>query len=431
MVCAALFGTWVSALAQETTVAGEDTRAPLTRWTFAHRLELRANYRDSQNDQFTVRVRPPFSPQPFVERTVDPGNHVELSVLSVQLDMSYGTWFTARAKVHAVDKYRRNPTSTDRDIDADELFVRIGDKPEFLERPEKTSFFAQIGKAPRMERQPVRLLESYGITATAFNRFEDTQLLVGGSVGRNLYWRLQAANGNPVFFRDTNALAGDNGTPGQITGGRSEYGSGFPILYNAETESLFFETDNIQLGQGLGYRWQREDRTLGFDVLLFHYQRDLADRVGLTGTIYGGDLDLLDGVAGFSLPIRGRDKEEYGGRAYVEWHGLTVNANYTKQRLAGLFRQGYELETGFQIPLRAGPLRFIQPAARVSGITNHFRGRTFLAPSVGWPWTKIDAGVRIGFARNVDLTIERAKHNIGSSEKIDIDETLVTLRVRM
>ena len=34
-------------------------------------------------------------------------------------------------------------------------------------------------------------------------RAQGTQLLVGGTVGKNLYWRLQAANGNPIFFRDT------------------------------------------------------------------------------------------------------------------------------------------------------------------------------------------------------------------------------------
>ena len=399
-------------------------------WSFTHRLELRANYRNSEDEAFVVRVRPPVSPLPFVEETVDPGGNFELSVASLQLDMSYGAWFLARAKVHAVDKYRRNPTSSDRMVDADELFIRFGEKPEFLERPQSTSLFAQIGKAPRMERQPIRLLESYGITSTAFNRFEDTQLLIGGSVGRNLYWRVHAGNGNPVFFRDTNALAGDNGTPQLIETGRSELGSGFPILYNSETESLFFESNNLQLGQGIGYRWQREDRTFGFDVLLFHYQRDLAEEVDLTGTVYGGDLDLLDGDFGFSLPIRGDDKQEYGGRAYVEWHGLTVNANYTKQRVAGLHRQGYELETGYQFPLVLGPLRYVQPAARVSGITNHFRASNFPAPSAGWPWTKIDAGLRLGCGGGVDLTIERAKHNIGAPRKLDVDETLVTLRVR-
>jgi hypothetical protein len=54
-----------------------------------------------------------------------------------------------------------------------------------------------------------------------------------------------------------------------------------------------------------------------------------------------------------------------------------------------------------------------------------------VAPSVWWPWTKIDYGVRIGFAKNVDLTVEHAKQNIGAPRKLSLGETLVTLRVRI
>src|SRR4029079_13360134 len=155
-------------------------------WSFTPRLEIRANYRDSNHAAF--RLGFPF-PAFFLpvgqtsgfEETPDPGRHVELSVVQVRLDAKYGKWFAARAQVHALDKYRRNPTTTDRMVDADELWVRIGERPEFLERPEKTSFFLHAGKAPKMERQPIRLLESYGLAATAFNRMEDTQLLAGGS----------------------------------------------------------------------------------------------------------------------------------------------------------------------------------------------------------------------------------------------------------
>jgi hypothetical protein len=35
-----------------------------------------------------------------------------------------------------------------------------------------------VGRAPKFERQPVRRLESYGVVATAFNRFPDLQLQV-------------------------------------------------------------------------------------------------------------------------------------------------------------------------------------------------------------------------------------------------------------
>ncbi|HET7711839.1 MAG TPA: hypothetical protein VFL80_07905 [Thermoanaerobaculia bacterium] len=415
-------------------------------WNLFHRIELRSNFRSSRHERFQLRTLlppeflPPGESFPAME-TVDRGSHLELSVLQLQLDAGYGKWISARARIHVQDKYRRNPTSEDRTIDADELFIRIGEKPEFLDRPERTSFFVQVGKAPKMERQPTRLLESYGVASTSFNRFEDVQLLTGGTVGRNLYWRLQLANGNPLFFRDANALAGDNGTSELLRPNPSpRLKSGFPILYNAEVEGYAFNQNRLQFGQAVGYRWQRDDQSLGYDLIAFHYRRTLEDEADLAGTFYGGDLDLLDGAFGISLPIRGRLKEEYGARLYAEWRSLTAIAQFTKQHLAGLQREGWELEAGYRFPLTAGPrarggetlLQSIQPAVRVSGLTNRFRGpRTYMAPSVWWPWTKIDVGVRIGFIRNTDLTIEHAKHNIGAPVKLDTSETLLTLRVRV
>ncbi|HVR38317.1 MAG TPA: hypothetical protein VMU84_04425 [Thermoanaerobaculia bacterium] len=407
-------------------------------WTFKHRFELRANLRDSHEERLALRFPfppnfiPPGQTQVFLA-TPDEGTHAELSVVNVQLDLEYGKWLGARAKVHFQDKYRRNPTSTDRQIDADELFIRVGEKPEFLERPAGTSFFALFGKAPKMERQPTRLLESYGLAATSFNRFEDVQVLVGGTVGRNFYWRAQAASGNPLFFRDPNALAGDNGTndrrPGDV---HPKLQSGFPILYNAETEGLFFSTNHVQLGEGLGYRWQRDDETMGFDVLLFHYKRELADEENLTGTFYGGDLDLLNGTFGISLPIKGDRKEEWGSRLYSEWRGATLIGQFTKQHLAGLQRQGWEAEGGYKFNVAFGPFESVQPAVRVSGLHNRFRGpANFVDPSVWWNWKKVDYGIRIGLAHNIDITVEHAKHSITAARKLDVSESLLTVRVRI
>jgi hypothetical protein len=310
-------------------------------WSWAYKTEVRANYRWSEE----ATLGRPFPPGAQLT-TVDPGDNVELNVADVQLDLDYGEWFAARALVHGQALHRRNPTSTDKQVDADELWVRFGAKPEFLDRPDSTSFFLQAGKFPKMERQPVRLLESYGLAATSFNRFEDVQLLIGGTVRRNFYWRAQAANGNPFFMRDPNALAGDNGTRRQVREGRApELGSGFPILYNAETEDLVFDANHVQFGEGLGYRWQRPDETLGFDAIVFHYSRDMADTVELTGTEYGGDLDFLT-VRGSEvgspidrgLPVSGNKKEELGARVYGEWHAATAIAQYTTQKVAGLER---------------------------------------------------------------------------------------------
>jgi hypothetical protein len=289
----------------------------------------------------------------------------------------------------------------------------------------------QAGKFPKMERQPIRLLESYGLAATSFNRFEDVQVLAGGSVGRNLYWRVQAANGNPLFMRDPNALAGDNGTA------ERKLGTGFPILYNAETEDLFLNNDHLQLGEGLGYRWQRQDETLGFDAIVFHYRRKLARTQNLSGTFYGGDLDLLlvdevPGVPPVGLPTTGDQKEEYGARVYAEWHAATVIAQYTNQDVAGLRRDGWELEAGYNFPLHLGPLESIQPAFRVSNLDNHFTGPSqFPAPSLRWDWQKIDAGVRVGLGHGLDVTAEYTTQHVYSRRKLNLQEALVTVRWRI
>jgi hypothetical protein len=406
-------------------------------WTWSHRLELRGNYRWSDNE-FVTR---PFPTGARLE-TPDPGHHAELNVADVQLDLGYGEWLHARVKAHGYAKHRRNPTSNDSIADVDELFIRLGPKPEILERPAGTTFFLQAGKFTKMERQPVRLLESYGLAATSFNRFEDVQVQIGGTVGRSFYWRAQVANGNPLFMRDANALAGDNGTPEVLAGQKPDYGTGFPIFYNAETEDLFFDTSHVQTGAGLGYRWQRVDQSAGFDFLTFYYDRELADREELTGTVYGGDIDLIDrplppgagGPNGFVLD--GRKKREYGARLYGEWGGATLIAQFTKQSIAGLQREGWELETGYRLPWSFGFIRSIQPAIRVSGIRNRFHPATgdvpaaFPASSLWWNWLKGDAGVRIGLPYNLDVTAEYTTHNTVTAKRLNMRETLVTVRWR-
>ncbi|HEY5611681.1 MAG TPA: hypothetical protein VIL97_10760, partial [Thermoanaerobaculia bacterium] len=232
-----------------------EAQQPTSAWSFRTRLEIKANYRNSNAERFQLRFPfpddflPPGATAGFLE-TVDEGSQLEASLVSLVLDASYRELFAARAKIDAIDLYDRNPTSDDRKIDADELWIRVGPKPEGLELPASpTTLFAQLGKAPKIERQPVRLLESYGIASTAFNRFEDTQLLVGGSIARNVYWRAQVSNGNPLFFRDPNALAGDNGTEARRPPNPNpRLKSGFPILYDAETEDYFFDTEKMEVG---------------------------------------------------------------------------------------------------------------------------------------------------------------------------------------
>ena len=417
-------------------------------WTFKSRIELRANYRDSKEEKFALKF--PFLPSQLpvgqtvaFEETVNSGAHTELSVAQLRLDLGYSDWLTMHTQLHATDKYRRNPTSADRKIDADELWILLGRKPEFLARPDRTSYFVQMGRFPKMERQPIRVLESYGLAATAFNRFEDVGVMSGGSIGRNVYWRLTGTSGNPLYFRDPNALAGDNGISQLLQPNPDpRLKSGFPILYDTRVEDLALDTNHMSFGQGLGYRWQNDAQTFGFDAVAFHYRRTLRDgeNAPLTGTFYGVDLDLLEGPRDSGLPIRGDKKEETGGRVYTEWKGLTSTIQFTSQSVAGMHRSGGEAEFGYKFDWPAGPsaggetlLQSIQPAVRWSELHYGFKGNALLypAPSIWWNWTKIDLGVRIGFAKHVDLTIEHAKNNIGAPKKIHPDETLATVRIRI
>src|ERR1051326_2958092 len=97
-------------------IAQESQEAPAQpQWRFRTRLEIRANYRDSNEEK--VQLRFPFPPsflpvgQKFgFEETVNQGHHTELSVVQFKLDAEYGNYFAAHAQVHARDKYRMNPT---------------------------------------------------------------------------------------------------------------------------------------------------------------------------------------------------------------------------------------------------------------------------------------------------------------------------------
>jgi hypothetical protein len=159
-------------------------------------------------------------------------------------------------KIDFIDLYDRNPPSSDHNVDVTGPICDSA-RSTNLEPMPGTHVYALFGKAPKFERQLFRRLESYGLVQTAFNRFNDLQLQIGGSVGKNLYFRAQVSNGNPTFFRDPNVLAGDNGVEPpprpDIT-----FDSGFPIFYHAEVEEVAFD-DNFEGGFGGGVRFASED----------------------------------------------------------------------------------------------------------------------------------------------------------------------------
>lgn len=406
-------------------------------WEAKWRLDIHGNYRDSSSERFPLSfdfppIFLPIGQEIGFMETVDAGSHFEVSLISLTLDLEHGNAFAARVKVDGVDLYERNPTSSDRTVDLDEAWIRFGEKPDRLRLPSGTSFFLLAGKAPKMERQPVRLLESYGLASTAFNRLEDVQVQVGGSVGRNLYWRAQYSSGNPLFFRDTNAFAGDNGIAELLEPNPDpELKSGFPILYDAEVEDYFFDNDNPETGGAIGWVWEAADLSWAWDAMVFYYEREMADTVELEGTFYGGDLDILS-APGVELEVDGRDKKEAGVRLYAEWRKLSLFAIWVDQQFAGLDRQGWELEAGWEFSVRSARVPWIRPAFRYSELSNDFRGPSnFPAPSIWWDWAKYDFGVRMGIHDKADFTVEYTTQDVKIPMDLDLDELLVTLRIHL
>lgn len=435
------------------TAEGEEPPAAEAGESLAPRLsfhvEAKAHARDSDANRF--RIPFPFKPSQLppgetsgFESTVDPGSHFEVSTLTLAVDAAWSEGLLAHAKIAFVDLYDRNPTSTDKKIDVDELWLRFGREADPGTLPEQGGVYLKVGKIPKLERQDDRHLESYGLVSTAFNRFEDAGAELGIDLGRHLYVKASATSGNPVFLRDPNALAGDNGTPVlQGTNPDPALGTGIVILYDAEIEDLDVDGD-LELGGGLGLRFADAAGRNAVDVLAWGYRRKLAPRVELEGTFYGGDLDVLDGpeVPGVdaSLPIAGDDKREVGANLWIYLGGLSLFAQYVDQDLAGLGRKGAEAEAAwrFDLPLvwALGNLQlfpWIAPAVRWSELDNDFGNpRQTPAPSLAWDWRKIDAGLRLGLVRGIDLTLEYADNDfiLGSGAHAENNEFLATLRWR-
>ena len=401
--------------------------------------EVKANYRWSEDDRFPLAF--PF-PDDFVPAgasevalaTPSAGSSFEISRATVFLEAAMPRDMFGRVKIDIVDLYDRNPTSTDQNIDVDEAYLRFGRKYESLEPIDGSHAYVLFGKAPKFERQMDRRLESYGLVSTAFNRFEDIQLQIGGSASDLVYFRFQASTGNPTFFRDPNALAGDNGSV-EPPEPDLTFESGFPIFYHAEVEEVSFDGE-MEYGFGVGLRALTEDLDRGIDVLAFYYRTNLSESASLRGTFYEGDLDILDGVAGISLPISGNERTEWGFNVDANLGELGVFFQYVDEEAASLPRSGVELEIGYNVVTgdRGDPnalFTSFEPVLRYSKLDNDFTGPPqFVAPSVFWDWTKVDFGVRVGIRQGVDLFLEYAFHDIVARRDIAHDEFLATLSFR-
>jgi hypothetical protein len=409
-------------------------------------FEIKAHFRDSEENRF--RVPFPFTPDMLppgqtagFEETVNAGSHLELSTATLLLDATWSPGLTGHLKVDVIDLYDRNPTSTDRNIDVDEAWFRFGRETDPAALPERSGAYLKVGKMPKFERQDDRHLESYGLVSTAFNRFEDFGLEAGVDLGRHAYVKASLTSGNPVFLRDPNALAGDNGTAELLRPFPDpELKSGIVIPYDAEVED-FAADGNLETGAGLGLRFADAGGRNGVDLLAWGYRRKLADTVALNGSFYGGDLDLLRGPENqFPFPLTSDDKREVGGNLWLYLGGGSLFAQYVDQDLGGLGRTGIEAEAAwrFDLPLKwssGGRQLFpsIAPAARYSRLDPDFAAPAVTpSPSFAWQWTKIDYGVRVGLVVGVDLTLEYADNDfvLKSGAHRSNNEFLATLRWR-
>ncbi|MBL8113090.1 MAG: hypothetical protein JNK60_09415 [Acidobacteria bacterium] len=404
---------------------------------FRLRAELKANYRDSAFDSLTVGgTGLPFA---VVLSTPSADRSIELSNVALTVESDLTTGIFAKAVVHIGDLYNRNPTSSDDRIALREAFVRFGKKLESLQSQKQNGgLYVQAGKFPRFTKQIVRRMESYGLWGTAVGRLEEVGLEAGGTLGSVFYFRAAAGNGNPVFLRDVNALAGDNGTPERQVGSTTApvYGSGFPILYDTKSNDVSF-SGRFQYGGGLGMRFNFGDRDRdGIDILGWYYTRKMEACSRIRGTSYCGDLGILDAFTK-RLPFEGDKKKEWGVNADMRFGPVHFYAQYVKQEIANLPRKGYEAEASYRLPLNGlfasgdtSLFNWIEPVVRYSKIDNDFANTPgYPAPSVTWDWTKLDYGVRIGVMRGVDVTVEWTKQDAKAAARtLHPDEFLTTLR---
>ncbi len=403
---------------------------------FRLKLEMKLNARTSTAIEFSVANTG--APFPVVLETVSPHTSAEVSniILTAEGDLTPDIF--AKVVINFLDLYNRNPTSTPDRIFVREAFVRFGKKFEALKEMPGTSVYLELGRAPRFSKQILRRLESYGLWGTAVNRFEETGAEAGGSFGPHVYWRASATGGTPLYFRDPNALAGDNGTPERAIGSTTPvvYGSGIPILYDTMATDVNF-SGRFQLGGGAGLRFNwGEDRRDGVDLLGWYFRRDLAEYVPLRGTYYSGDLAVLEGFDN-PLPFHGTEKYEYGVNLEARFGPVHLFAQGVKQSIAGLEREGYEVEASVRIALpglfASGDqpvVNWIEPAVRVSYIDNLFsQPAGFVAPSFGWDWRKYDFGFRLGIVRGLDLSAEYSRNESTTRRGVlHPDEGLLTLR---
>lgn len=410
-------------------------------------LESKFNFRRSEENRFAVPF--PFQPSELppgdtkgFEETVNAGSHFEVSNVTLYVDGVWSEGLRAYLKLDFINLYERNPTSTGVSTNVDEAWLLFGRENGHALLAPRSGVYLKAGKFGKFERQNDRHLESYGLVSTAFNRLEDIGLELGGDIGPHFYVKGSLTAGNPVFLRDPNALAGDNGTPGLLLPNPNpQLKSGVVILYDARVQTID-QDGNPQVGLALGWRTADTEGRNGIDVMAWGRQRKMAKQVDIEGSFYGGDLDLLNGPGdAFPFPVTSDRKRETGGNLWLYLGDFSFFGQYVDQDLAGLKRKGLEGEAAwsFDLPLvwSAGNQQLfpsLTPSVRYSRLDNGFLApRVTPSPSFAWDWVKIDAGLRLGIVGSTDLTLEYAYNDfvLRSGAHRNNNEYLATLRWRI
>jgi len=433
---AALTSATPAARSDATSAPAQADATPAPARRFRLGVELDTNFRHS--DDTRVAFHPAYV---RAQETVDPGSHAEVSDVSLLADYDPSPLWHAHLRFNGVSLYYRNPTSTDHQYDLAELWVRFGRETRMAVVPEQPGAYLKLGKFARPERQEDRHLQSYGLVGTAFNLFEDAGLELGADFGRHLFAKAMVSQGNPLFVRDTNALAGD--TPDLLApySQTAKLNGGLTILYDTHVERLDFA--HPEFAGYLGWRLGDPEGPSSLTLMAWARRRTLARSADLPGSPLGGDLAALQPLGQpIVMPLRGDGKQEVGADLRI-YHGsgLSLYAQFVDQLVAGLGRTGIEAEAAWKIELplawAAGGRQlfsYLAPALRWSQLHNRFYNQAPTPePSLGWNWEKLDGGIRFGIWGNVDLTVEyswdRTFIRPGLTE--NENELLGTLRIRI
>ncbi len=417
-------GFAVPAFAQEVETEAETGETASLRPKLSFGLEAKANYRNSELNRFAVpfpfppSFLPPGQTRGF-EETVNAGSHLEMSAVTLLIDATWGDGLAAHGKIDFIDLYDRNPTSTDKKTDVDEAWVRFGIEPEPATLAPRWGAYLKIGKMPKFERQDDRHLESYGLVSTAFNRFEDTGVEAGLNLGRHVYLKATATQGNPVFLRDPNALAGDNGTPDlRLPNPDPELKSGIvhPLRRRGRGPRRRRRPgDRRRAGRAL--RGRGRDQGRGLPGLGLPADPG-GDRGARRHVLWRRSRPAARTGRPDALPVPPRRREARGRRQPLALPGRLLLLRAVRRPGdrraaahrhggrgrpgASTCRSGWRSATGSSSPTSA-------PAVRYSEIDNDFRNHPQTpSPSLAWDWKKLDSGLRVGILSGVDLTLEYA-----------------------